>query len=291
MEFYAGTSLILWLQQYSPTLDWPFKAITLLGSEPFFLLFLPLIYWCIHRPIGARLAILFLLSAAINAIAKFMFGMPRPFAVDPSVLQLAAAGGNGFPSGHTQGAVVVWSYLAIRFDVRGLWWLAGTFILFIPLSRLYLGVHFPVDLAGGYFIGGLLVLVYLKTEPPLAEMMVRCQSLTLVTLLSLATAAAAFLVKDTDPYTISTVAALVGTSLGILMERRWIGFQVDAGPATRTVHYLIGLAGLLVIYIGLKIAFAGLAPHWLFRFIRYGLLGLWTAGGAPLLFKRQKPIQ
>jgi len=27
-------------------------------------------------------------------------------------------------------------------------------------------------------------------------------------------------------------------------------------------------------------------PTWLFRFVRYGLVGLWIAAGAPLLFNR-----
>jgi membrane-associated phospholipid phosphatase len=203
---FSDTFLILWLQHFSPTLGLPFTLITALGSESFFLLFLPVVYWCVHRRIGAGLAILFLISASVNAIAKALIGMPRPFAVDSSVMQLETAGGNGFPSGHTQGAMVVWSYLSVRFKKTWLWWLAVAMILLIPLSRFFLGVHFPVDLAGGYLIGG-----------------------------------------------------------------------------------------LLAIYFGLKIGCAGMEPAWLLRFVRYGLVGLWIAAGAPLLFhrfiKQQKPTQ
>ena len=291
----SDTSLILWLQQFSPTLDLPFKFITFLGNESFFLLFLPLVYWCIHRRIGAGLAILFLLSASVNAIAKAAFGMPRPFMVDSSVLQLAAAGGNGFPSGHTQGAMVVWSYLAIRFQKTWLWWLAGALIFLIPLSRLYLGVHFPADLAGGYFIGGLLVFAFYQAERPVVEMIGKYSPAALIAVLSAAAVAAAFCVKDQGPYVISTVAALTGTSLGIFIERRWIGFQINAGLARRSARYLAGVGGLLVFYIGLKTGFSGMEPAWLFRFVRYYLVGLWIAAGAPLVFNRfitqQKPIQ
>ena len=282
----SGTSLILWLQQFSPTLDLPFTLITFLGSESFFLLFLPLVYWCIHRRIGAGLAILFLISASVNAIAKALIGMPRPFMVDPLVMQLAAAGGNGFPSGHTQGAMVVWSYLAVRFKKTWLWWLACALIFLIPLSRLYLGVHFPADLAGGYLIGGLLVLAYLKTEHPVAEKIETLSPSRSIPVLSAATVVGAFFVKDQGPYVISTVAALMGTSLGIVLERRWIGFQINNGPAKRSARYLAGIGGLLVIYIGLKIGCAGMEPAWLFGFVRYGLVGLWITAGAPQLFHR-----
>ncbi len=286
MDLFSDTRLILWLQQFSPALDLPFTVITLIGSESFFLLFLPFVYWCVHRRIGAGLAILFLISAALNATAKAMFGLPRPYMVDPSVMQLAAAGGNGFPSGHTQGAVVVWSYLALRFKKAWLWWLAAALILLIPLSRLYLGVHFPVDLAGGYLLGGLLVVVFFKAEQPVAMLIEKCAAGTMSLVLSAASVAVALLVKEQGPYVISAAAALMGTGLGLLLERRWIGFQIHAGLAKRSACYLVGVTGLLAIYIGLKMGFAGMEPVWLLRFIRYGLAGLWIAAGAPLLFFR-----
>lgn len=286
MDFFSGTALILWLQQFSPALDLPFRIITLLGSESFSLLFLPLIYWCVHRRIGAGLAILFLISASLNAILNAAFGMPRPFVVDPAVVQLAAAAGNGFPSGHTQGALVVWTYLAFRFKNAWLWWLAGALVLVIPLSRLYLGVHFPLDLAGGYVIGGLLVFSFIITENPTAEMIDRCSAGIVIAAQFAATAAALFSVKDQGPYVVSTVAALTVTSWGLFMKRRWIGIQIRVSPVKRSVRYLAGIAGLLTIYIGLKMGWSGLEPPWLFRAIRYGLVGVWIAAGAPLLFQR-----
>jgi hypothetical protein len=240
----------------------------------------------VHRRIGAGLAILFLISASLNAISKAAFGMPRPFMVDPAVVQLAAAAGNGFPSGHTQGALVVWTYLAFRSKNAWLWWLAGALVLVIPLSRLYLGVHFPLDLAGGYVIGGLLVFSFIITENPTAEMIDRCSAGIVIAAQFAATAAALFSVKDQGPYVVSTVAALTGTSWGLFMERRWIEIQIRVSPIKRSVRYLAGIAGLLTIYIGLKMGWRELEPPWLFRTIRYGLVGLWIAAGAPLLFQR-----
>ena len=284
-----GTSTILWLQQFSPALDLPFRLITILGNESFFLLFLPLVYWCLNRRMGAGLAVLFLLSATLNAIAKSTFGMPRPFMVDPTVMQLASAGGHGFPSGHTQGAVVVWIYLAARSRKAWLWWLAGGLILLIPLSRLYLGVHFPVDLLGGYLLGGGLVLAFLKAERPVGAMLAIRSTATLLAVLGLTASASILWVKDHGDLVISAAAALMGTGMGILMERRWVRFTPQTRLSQRLVSYLAGIIGLLVIYIGLKIGFAGMEPAWLWRFLRYGLVGLWVAAGAPWLFMRMAP--
>jgi hypothetical protein len=50
-----GIEVVLWFQQFSPEFDLPFKSVTFLGNLEFFLLFMPLIYWCIDRRMGARL--------------------------------------------------------------------------------------------------------------------------------------------------------------------------------------------------------------------------------------------
>jgi len=90
---------------------------------------------------------------------------PRPFQYDSRVKALVHAGGGGLPSGHTQSAVAVWGYLASQVRSRKLWILAGFLMIGIPVSRLYLGVHFPTDLLGGYILGALLLILFLKLWP------------------------------------------------------------------------------------------------------------------------------
>ena len=53
-----GIEVVLWFQQFSPALDLPFKSLTFLGNLEFFLILMPLIYWCLDRRLGARLLIL-----------------------------------------------------------------------------------------------------------------------------------------------------------------------------------------------------------------------------------------
>lgn len=293
--FLTGTSSILWLQQFSPVLDLPFKCITFLGNESFFLLFLPLVYWCIHRRIGAGLAILFLLSVSINAVVKAWLELPRPFMVDPSVVQLTSAEGNGFPSGHTQGAMVVWTYLAVRFNKSWLWGLAGALILLIPLSRLYLGVHFPIDVIGGYLIGGLLVAVFFYIEAPIAERIGKPSNTMVAGIMAAVLLTAAALSHHQGPYVVSSIAALSGVILGIAVERRWIGYRIGSRWPRGFGCLLCGFLGLAAVYFGLKALLDDLHPHGLMRFMRYFLVGMWTTAGAPFLFdrliKNKKPIR
>ena len=48
-----GIEVVLWFQQFSPALDLPFKSLTFLGNLEFFLILLPVIYWCLDRRSGA----------------------------------------------------------------------------------------------------------------------------------------------------------------------------------------------------------------------------------------------
>ncbi len=279
-----GINVVLWFQQFSPTLDLPFKVLTFMGEEEFFLLLLPFIYWCLDRRSGARLTVLFLFSAYLNAAAKGLAGQPRPFAYDVRVQQLAEAVGGGLPSGHTQGAVVVWGYLAATFQRTWLWVVAGLLMVLIPLSRIYLGVHFPTDLLGGYLIGAALLLLYLWLEPA-TEAWFRKKSLAWRLGVALAMPLLLMLLHLTKD-SITTGAVLMGMGVGFVLELRWVGFESGGVWWKQVLRLLLGVAVLFGLWMGLRIAFASAEPALLFRFVRYGLVGLWSGLGAPWVFVR-----
>jgi undecaprenyl-diphosphatase len=118
-----------------------------------------LVWWRIGRleaimiPVGGLLTL-------VNTALKLAVGRPRPSA--ELVHILSCEQGNGFPSGHALFAIVILGLLAyfafINLKNRTLRMvvLAGliALILLIGTSRVYLGVHWPSDVIGGYLIGG-----------------------------------------------------------------------------------------------------------------------------------------
>ncbi len=283
-----GVEVIRWLQQFSPALDWPFKSFNFLGNLEFFLLFMPLLYWCIDRRIGVRLVVLFLISAYINAVAKEIASQPRPFVYDASIKPLVHAGGGGLPSGHTQNAVVMWGYLAVRVKKLPMWLLAGVLMIGIPLSRVYLGVHFPTDLIGGYVIGAALLILYLKLAPGVeAWLAPKAIGWQLAAAIALPTVLIWFNL-DGARYSLLAASVLLGFAPGMILERRWVRFHSDGSWLKRSVRLVVGLVILGALWKGLKVIFDGLAPQTLFRILRYTLMGLWCAWGAPWLFVRLK---
>jgi len=279
-----GIRVVLWFQQASPALDIPFKALTLMGNEMFYLLFFPLFYWCVDRRVGARLIVLFLFSSFTNAVAKQWAGQPRPFECDPIVQRLWPAGGRGFPSGHTQSAVVIWGYLASQFRNRWFWAVAGSLILLIPLSRVYLGVHFPTDLLGGYLLGAALLVLYLRFQPAVeawlaarntgSQLAVALAFPSLILLLS----------PHIEAYQIKTAAALMGMGVGFVLERRWVRFDSGGSGWKRALRFLFGILIMFAFREGLGSFETGVDHESPFRFVRYLFLGLGGSFVAPWLF-------
>ncbi|HXM00533.1 MAG TPA: phosphatase PAP2 family protein [Rhizomicrobium sp.] len=137
-------------------------GFTFLGYTPFFLIFMPLVYWFWDRSLFMRLALVIVITAILNGWLKDFWQDPRP----PVALQIdpqKVAGSYGRPSGHAQVAAAMWFWLA--YEIRKPWaWIAAAVITAgVSLSRLYLAVHDIDDVLTGLAlgIGGLFLLAFL----------------------------------------------------------------------------------------------------------------------------------
>jgi len=90
---------------------------------------------------------------------KFFVGRPRPMLLlDNVISREIAVYGNGFPSGHTALATVLILTLLPHLP-KYLRWLPIAWIGVVAWSRMYLGVHAPLDVVGGLLVGLLVVLL------------------------------------------------------------------------------------------------------------------------------------
>ena len=284
--FQWGLDFIIMIQQIdTPLLDSFFRAITSLGDELFYLLLFPFLLWCVDFYLGIRVGIIFLLSVYLNNGLKEIFQQPRPFDILPQI-QKVHAYGYGFPSGHAQSSLVVWG--SIAYWKKQIWIrnLSVLLILLIGFSRIYLGVHFPTDILGGWLFGGLILglsyFIFLKIKLDFIQgnMVYKIIGITLFPVI--------LLQIQSSPDIISSVAALTGIGYGLLFFYSYVGEIRPGHWLQRLFSFLVGVIGIGIIYLGLKLILPseGQSFYQLSRFFRYLLLGIWISFGAPWLFIR-----
>ncbi len=167
---FPGDLLIAgWIQSvHLPGLSAVSESLDQLGA-PLILAFVGCVVGAVFFRAGHRLAASFLILAvvarALDVVLKGVSERPRPAAELVEILQQSS--GFSFPSGHVLGSVLLWGfviYLAHRHIPqsklrRGVQALSVAILVLTGLQRIYAGVHWPSDVAGGYLWGALLLVV------------------------------------------------------------------------------------------------------------------------------------
>ncbi|MEW6281210.1 MAG: phosphatase PAP2 family protein [Candidatus Eremiobacterota bacterium] len=126
------------------------RAFTLLGDN--LTLAGVVVMLAVWDPPGRfRVLAVYLLNVVLNPALKAAFGRPRP-QVDPLVTVHLLS----YPSGHAMAAACIYGYAAVVARRRGRPGLSASLLLLpllVGLSRVYLGVHYPTDVLGGYLAG------------------------------------------------------------------------------------------------------------------------------------------
>lgn len=281
-----GLGVVVAIQELrSPVLDALMRILSLMGEEEFYLLILPLLAWCVEFGVAIRVTAVLLLSFTVNGMLKDAIAHPRPFDLDPAV-RLSSAEGGGLPSGHAQSAVVLWGGLTAWARRPWVWVAAVALAGLIGLSRIYLGMHFPTDVIGGWMVGAAILTASLWTLPRFGPAISRWRPGPQVLLAITLPAGIAFLYATADA--ISAMGALAGMVAGVVAQTRTVPFTTRGPLLRRLLRFVVGTPIALGIYIGLRAVFPadGEAFYLPLRFVRYGLLGTWISLGAPWLFTR-----
>ncbi len=189
------TELIIIIQNFSSDfLTLFFKFWTVIGGLSWISIVVLFVLFGISFRAGFILLHAIVWNGLISMYLKDVFALPRPWQVDsnvqllgqqvpnptlfrsmgarsffggmtPEVIELLREnplGSWGFPSGHSSNAVALWGSLYLFFKKNWVGLIAIPMIIFIPLSRLYLGLHFLADILGGCLIGLVIMLLFYK---------------------------------------------------------------------------------------------------------------------------------
>jgi len=200
-----------------------------------------------------------------------LFGLPRPFHLESS-LAVIKVSGFGFPSGGAQEALLLGALLIYIFRKRWAWIVGINYFFWISLSRLYLGVHFPIDILGGWISGLILLSLYIYVWPVLEKRLHTCSHVTLLLL----SQALPLLLLCSGKFKEVSLGAM-GVGFGLFLCSRYHLFL--ALPKTKMEGFqraLLAVAGIFFLYIVL-----GLVPNmFVHDFVRHFFLGVWLSWGA-----------
>jgi hypothetical protein len=230
--------------------------------------------------------------------------IPRPWVQDPNftIVESAreAATGYSFPSGHTQTSVGVFGGLARWNKNTLIRVLAICACVLVPLSRMYLGVHTPLDVGVSIIVALFLVFVayplFKKAKESPRTMFIILGTLTLVTFAYLLFATLFPFSADTDPHNLESAQkngyTLFGCMLGLIVvyavDNKYVHFPTVAIWWVQIIKVVGGLGAVLATKELLKIPLDIITPaaenSWA-RLIRYFMVAV--VGGVlwPMTFK------
>lgn len=286
----------------TPFLSKLMSFVTNLGGETAFLAIAIVVFWCISKNCGYYIMTVGFSGTIINQFLKVWFRIPRPWVKDPNFTIVesarAEATGYSFPSGHTQNAFATLGAPGTYTKNKVLKIVLYFLLLAVSFSRLYLGVHTPLDVGVSFGIGLILMLVM---YPLFRDMDEKPQRLYIMFYIFIALSF--FFVMfmefyrfpldiDAENFAEATKNAymILFCSIGLLLvfhlDRTKIKFTTEAVWWAQIIKAAVGLGIALAIKSALKAPLLSLfGGHAIAHGIRYFIVVMFAGTVWPLTFK------
>lgn len=290
--------------------DFFFSAITYLGDEIFFLIIAIVFFWCINKREGYYILMTGVVGSVINQWLKIVCRVPRPYHLDTTFNPVGGAtgraGGYSFPSGHTQNVAGTFGCIGRFNKQRWLKIVCVVVIALVSFSRMYLGVHTPLDVGVSLVIAAALVFSFhfiFRTEEACQKYIT--YAIAGSVLLSIGFILYVFLIPEsgfTTPEDIENLgsarenaATLIGCLVGLFvvypLDKYVIKFETEGRWYSQVIKLAIGLGVDLVIKILLKQPLVLLFGTYPGRAVRYFLIVVFSGAVWPLTFKYFKNLK
>ncbi len=287
----------------NPVLDTVMSIITELGSEAFFLAIALCVFWCIDKKAGYYLLITGFVGISLNQFLKLAFRIERPWVKDPNFTIVesarAEATGYSFPSGHTQNVTGVFGSIARFFSKKkAVVWSCIVLILLVAFSRMYLGVHTPLDVCVSLAVGAFLVFaVYplvMKAFENEKVMYAMMGGVILIALAFICYTEFYSFPSDIDPVnydsglknSYSLLGAVLGFPVIYIIDKKYVKFETDACLWSQALKLVVGATAAIIIKSLLKAPLYTLFEgHHIASAVRYFAVVMFAGIVWPLTFR------
>ena len=276
-----------------PALDAFFSAVTYLGDELAFMALALLLFWCVDKRTGYYVFVVGLFGTLANQFLKILCRVPRPWVLDPGFTIVesarAAATGYSFPSGHTQNAVGTFGAIGLLTKRRWVKIACLALVLLVPFSRMYLGVHTPLDVSVAFLMAAILLAAFYpifrseeKTKGAMPYLLAAGIALAILFVFYVSGIRADFAPGAEDEsnlaHAVKNAWTLLGAITGLLtvflVDRKTLRFETRAPLLGQILKFVLGLALVAGIKAALKPLFYAVLPSGLADCLRYYLVVL-----------------
>ena len=285
-----------------PALNVFFSGITYCGDEIAFMVVAFALFWCVNKRTGYYAFLVGLFGTVGNQWLKIACRIPRPWVLAPEFTIVesarAAATGYSFPSGHTQNAVGTFGAIALTTKRK---WVRGVciaLIVLVPFSRMYLGVHTPLDVGVAFLMAAaLLALFYpvFRSEQAMAKGMPWLLSAAVLLAVAFTfymgglRVDAASLDGSNFAHAQENAYKLLGAVIALLpvyfLEKRYVKFETGAVWYAQIAKLVLGLGLAMAVKSVLKAPLNELLPGGAGDAIRYFVLVLFAGCVWPMTFR------
>ncbi|HCY78620.1 MAG TPA: hypothetical protein DHU74_02770 [Clostridiales bacterium] len=286
----------------TPFLDKLMGLVTNLGGEAVFIVAAIVVFWCLNKSCGYYMMTVGFAGTIINQFLKLWFRIPRPWVKDPNFTIVesarAEATGYSFPSGHTQNAFAVFGSPARFFKNTALRIVFIFLIALTAFSRMYVGVHTPLDVGVSLIVGTILVFVI---YPFFRDMDKSPKKVYIIfgIFIVLAAAFVAFVELYDFPADIDAenyasglknaymiLFCAIGLMLTFFIDTKYVRFHTQAVWWAQIIKVVVGLAILLALKSVLKAPLLALfGGHSVAHGVRYFIVILFAGIVWPMTFK------
>lgn len=286
----------------TPFLDKLMGLVTNLGGEAVFIVAAIVVFWCLNKSCGYYMMTVGFAGTIINQFLKLWFRIPRPWVKDPNFTIVesarAEATGYSFPSGHTQNAFAVFGSPARFFKNTALRIIFIFLIALTAFSRMYVGVHTPLDVGVSLIVGTILVFVI---YPFFRDMDKNPKKVYIIfgIFIVLAAAFVAFVELYDFPADIDAenyasglknaymiLFCAIGLMLTFFIDTKYVHFHIQAVWWAQIIKVVVGLAILLALKSVLKAPLLALfGGHSVAHGVRYFIVILFAGIVWPMTFK------
>ena len=284
----------------NPVFDFIFSLITHIGEETVFLVVAIFFFWCVSKREGYYVMIVGFVGTVVNQILKLAFRISRPWVIDPDFSAVESAipeaTGYSFPSGHTQNVTGTFGSIARSSTRKGVRIFGIVIIVLVAFSRMYLGVHTPLDVCTSLLIGAALTFALypvFKSEERFSKFMplvvLGSCLLSIVFLLYVLLTPDNIHEAENLASGIKNAFTLLGCTAGLVVvytvDSKWIKFDTDAPWYAQIIKLAVGLACVLGIKAGLSAPLTALfGNEYIARAVRYFIVVLFAGCLWPLSF-------